>query len=359
MTLHGAPRVQVHHDLAEVAELWQALGGQLTNPFATWEFNELWWRHFGASRPLHLIVSRCPRGHSAILPLYQARSTPLRVLRFLGHTAGDLPGPVRGAEGHEAVQQALRALPRRTATTGPRLGDVLLAEQLAAEPGWTDVLAGRQITSEPAPVLHVRGRTWEQVLAGYSRNLRQQIRRRERTLRDRHDVQLHLTRQPDQLTGDLDVLLRLHALRWGHAGAFAGRQGAFHRDFARLALERGWLRLWRLNVDGAPAAAWYGFRYAGQEWFYQSGRDPAFDHLHVGFVLMSHTLREAIGDGVSAYQFLRGGEDYKLRFADDTTELLTVLVGLSRPGRAAARVGAGLVRLPKSLQAPLRGVIQG
>lgn len=351
--------VQVHTDLAAVAGLWQGLAGSLPHPFATWEFAELWWRHYGAGRPLRLVVSQTADGRQALLPLYQARRSPVRVLRFLGHTVGDLPGPVGAEDAGPAVLQALRVLPDRIGPGGTRLGGLLLAEQLAVRPGWTALLGGHELTREPAPFLRVHGRTWEQLLAGWSANLRQQVRRRERTLRREHDVELRLTTDPERLPEDMDVLQRLHALRWGHPGAFEGARADFHRAFAALALQRGWLRLWRLNVDGAAAAAWYGFRYAGQEWFYQSGRDPAFDRLRVGFVLTAHTIRDAVEGGVDAYQFLRGGEDYKLRFADNSTDLLTLLVGLSPAGRAAAQAGASLARLPRSLQEPVRRVVHG
>lgn len=350
--------LQVHTDLAAVADLWQGLSGSLPHPFATWEFHELWWRHYGSDRPLRLVVSRTPDGRQALLPLYHARLGPVRVLRFLGHTVGDLPGPVAAEDGGPAVLHALRALPDRIGPGGTRLGDLLLAEQLAVRPGWAALLRGHELTREPAPVLRVDGRTWEQLLAGWSANLRQQVRRRERSLRREHNVELRLTTDPERLPEDMDVLLRLHARRWGHAGAFKGGRADFHRAFAALALQRGWLRLWRLDVDGVPAAAWYGFRYAGQEWFYQSGRDPAFDRLRVGFVLTAHTVRDAVEGGVDAYQFLRGGEEYKLRFADDSVDLLTFLVGLSPAGRAVARASAGLARLPSSLQEPVRRVLR-
>jgi hypothetical protein len=85
----------------------------------------------------------------------------------------------------------------------------------------------------------------------------------------------------------LDTLMRLHAARWG-AGAFEGTAGAFHRDFAHRALDAGWLRLWLMEVDGRPVAAWYGFRFGGVDAFYQSGRDQSWDRYSVGSQLLVH-----------------------------------------------------------------------
>ena len=107
------------------------------------------------------------------------------------------------------------------------------------------------------------------------------------------------------------------------------------------------LRLWVLEADGAAVAAWYGFRYAQTESFYQSGRDPAWSSQSVGFVLLAHTIREAANDGMEEYRFLRGGEAYKDRFADGDAPVETVLMGAGRPMRATVSAAiAAQHRLP-------------
>jgi CelD/BcsL family acetyltransferase involved in cellulose biosynthesis len=114
-----------------------------------------------------------------------------------------------------------------------------------------------------------------------------------------------------------------------------------------VAAGQGWLRLWFLEVDGEAVAALYGFRFAGIESYYQAGRDPAWNHHRVGFVLLAHAIREAAQDGVAEYRLLRGAEDYKLRFAVADPGLETVAVArgpLARaalPALAAARVAPG------------------
>jgi CelD/BcsL family acetyltransferase involved in cellulose biosynthesis len=116
----------------------------------------------------------------------------------------------------------------------------------------------------------------------------------------------------------------------------------FHRDFASVAFRQGWLRLWTLELDGEPAAVWYGFRFGGTESYYQAGRDPTWNRLSVGFVLLCHTIREALEDGVSEYRFLRGGEAFKYRFANTDPGLQIVAVGRGMPGRVAVAVAGAL-----------------
>ena len=119
---------------------------------------------------------------------------------------------------------------------------------------------------------------------------------------------------------------------------------AFHRDFASAAMQQGWLRLWVLEIDDTPVAAWFGYRFAGVESYYQSGRDPTYDPHAVGFVLLAHTIQRAIDDGVSEYRFLRGGEAYKARFANADRPTQTIAVARTSSGRSAAAVAAALRR---------------
>ena len=172
---------------------------------------------------------------------------------------------------------------------------------------------------EESPTLTIGGRSFDEFLASRSRNFREQVRRRERKLRREHEVEIRLS-DAERLDADLDTLFRLHEARWseGESEALSGaRASASTATSPAGALERGWLRLWVLEADGAPRAAWYGFRFAQMDWYYQSGRDPEWERQSVGFVLLSHTIRQAFDDGMLEYRLLRGGEEYKGRFASD------------------------------------------
>jgi CelD/BcsL family acetyltransferase involved in cellulose biosynthesis len=185
---------------------------------------------------------------------------------------------------------------------------------------------------------------------GHAAALRAQVRRAERRLAREHELRFRLAEDPERLADDMETLFTLHDARWepeGGSGAFNLERRAFHRDFARAALRRGWLRLWLAEVDGRPAAAWYGFRYAGRDWYYQMGRDPAWDRFKVGFVLLSHTIRDAFEAGVSAYHFGLGPEPYKDRFASHDPRLETVVLGRRPVVAVATRAVEVVRRLPK------------
>jgi CelD/BcsL family acetyltransferase involved in cellulose biosynthesis len=331
--------------LDELADVYRELSAPSQNLFASWEWISTWWRHFGGGGTLAATVARERDGGRvvAIVPLYRCSRGPLRLLRFVGHGPGDWLGPVSACGDEALAADALKATVAETDGW-----DVLLAERMRSDDPAARIPDARVLRRESFPILPFRGRTWDQVLSERSANFRQQVRRRERRLAKACKLEFRLCADPERLDADLDSLFDLHAAHWarGESNAFSPARRSFHREFARLALDRGWLRLWVMELDGKPVAAWYGFRYGNVEWYYQAGRDPAHDGASVGFVLLCHTIRSAAEDGMDAYWFLRGGEAYKDRFAEDDPGLQTTAVASNLRGRGAVAGARAASRLP-------------
>jgi len=301
---------------------WRPLAERSRNVFGTWEWADVWWRHFGPGSALRARVV----DDRVVLPLCVERTGPFQLLRFIGHGHADELGPVAAPEDAEIAKAAMTAALREDGY------DLFLGEDMP--PGSAPALGSKVVERTSAPVLELSESSWDEFLANRSSNFRQQMRKYERRLGREHAVAIRLADDPDRLQSDLDTLFALHRARWPGSEWFAGAE-AFHREFAAVALERGWLRLWLLELDGAPAAAWYGFRFAGVDSYYQSGRDPSRSKERLGIVLIIHTVREALQDGAREYRFLRGGEAYKSRFATSDPGLETLARASGVKGRVA------------------------
>ena len=150
----------------------------------------------------------------------------------------------------------------------------------------------------------------------------------------------------------------LHAARWDELRGRlddprARRCRRSTRDFAAAALERGWLRLSFLEVEGTAVAALYGWRIGGRYAYFQAGFDTAWADASVGLVLMAHTVREAIEEGADEYDLLLGDEDYKARFATDERRVESLVVaGALRPDASA---GPARRRRPPGHRRPVPG----
>ncbi len=318
---------------AALAAEWNAL--LATSPadalFLTWEWLFTWWKHFGDGRELQALTARRAGRLVGVAPFALAAPQPLRLLparrQLLGSGAvgSDYLDVIAGAGEGEPLAEAFAA---RCARDGWPLDLVQLRrggfvathlEPRLAARGWKALGSVAHV----CPYVDLVDHSWESYLASLGASHRANIQRRLRQLDQRFTVSFERVESPDRLGPALDVLVHLHGLRWRERGsdAFDARLEAFHRDFAALALARGWLRLYVLRLDGRPAAAFYGFAYGGRFLFYQSGFDPAFAAQSVGLVTMAHTVRLAIAEGAHEYDFLHGHESYKFLWARRTRVL--------------------------------------
>jgi CelD/BcsL family acetyltransferase involved in cellulose biosynthesis len=310
---------------------WDRLAASAGHVFASREWLATWWRHFGGSRRRLIASVREGPVLAAIVPVYEWRSRGLPVLRLIGHGVSDQLGPVCEPQiAAPGLAAALQALPLRRF--------VFLAEQLPAGTGFDRINGAVPMYREQSPVITLDEGTWDEFLARRSGNFRRQVGRYSRRLESLGTVSFRVTSDPAQLGADFDVLLRLHRLRWGAAMSPFLSAAAFHREFAAIALRRGWLRLWILEVDGRPVAASYGFRFGNTESGYQSGRDPSFRESQLGFLLLNRAVREALTDGMREYRLLRGGEAYKVRLATGDPGLETIALARGAAARGALTI---------------------
>lgn len=310
---------------------WPELAQASQNVFSTPEFADVWCRHFGGT-------TRIREHERVVLPLVVERRGPLRVLRFIGHGVADELGPVCAPAARAEAASLLREELDRGGW------DVFVGELLRGDADWSALRAAR-VGGDASPVLRFASTDWDAYLATRSSNFRQLVRRTLRKVDEAGGV--FRLADAASLAGDLDTVFRLHRERWAGSKTLFDRYEAFHREFARVALERGWLRLWLLEVDGAAAAAWHGFRFATADAYYQAGRSTRFDELRPGLALLAHTVRDAQAAGMAEYRFLRGDEPFKFRFTDEDPGVVTVAAARGAAGRAAlaaARLTRALAR---------------
>jgi CelD/BcsL family acetyltransferase involved in cellulose biosynthesis len=332
--------------------------------FLTWEWLSAWWRHLSEGRRLSLILVRSGEQLTAIAPFaVRARSwnrlPAFRTLEFLG----------TGLAGSDYLDLIVRRGEEGKAL--PVLAGCLAKEHLVVELSHirrsasfaTDLAAQLEqrdwIRSESrinvCPFVTLSGHSWQSYLASLGPSHPASFQRRLKALTKRFDVRLEQVRSDDQRREALALLADLHTRRWhGRGGSEAfSTPGllAFYDEMSRLALERGWLRLFVLRLNGRPAAVLHGYRYGPTFYFYQSGFDPDFAKYSVGRVIVELTIKSAIEDGADEYDLLHGDEPYKYQWTSQSRELARLEVfppstrgrlyrralGLSRAVRRTAR----------------------
>ena len=338
----SAPTVEVVEGLDSLREDWTRLAATSGNLFSAWEWNELWWRHYGRGRALRVVVSQRDDDQiDAIVPLFLWSRRPLRIVRLIGHGHGDRLGPICHQEDVQTAGQALQ----RALDSDPH--DLFIGDWVAGERKWAGSLGGRVVRTTGYPILRFRDTSWDTFLAGQSQRFRKGARNRRNRLEREHEVRYRYA-DSATLERDLDAAFRLHRARFReHPGClFCGEHEPFQREFAAVALERGWLRLLLLEVDGEPVCCEYGFLFEDAYFAYQGGRDPAWNRYSVGFLLEVESIRRTLEEGAAEYRFLGGEERYKYRYPTEDPRLETVLAPATWQGRVASAALEAVWRLP-------------
>ena len=323
------------------AEVWQRLEADALapSPFMSWA----WHRACADADPAaaavcETLVLRVGGGRdvTAILPLHSGPSRFHRVpVRALTWAIGDL-----GCPDHLDLLAARTAdVPALVPTLESLDWEILVLTNLASDGGGALVsrlcealsARGHRVQRDalwPCPYLDLPG-DWEEYLASVTARRRQALRYMDRSLRRRHAVTI-TDYNGDRVTEGWDRLVALHERRWatdGGAGAFRDpRVDRLHRRFTAELSARGQLWLTSLDLDGEPAAAWYGLTCGDTVYFYQSGRDPKWERESVGQVLIAAMIRRAMERGFKRFDFLRGEDPYKRQWTTTarTTEEVTV-----------------------------------
>lgn len=349
--------------------------------FLTWEWLYTWWKHLAAGRRLHLLVVRDGDGLAAIAPLTRrpaalGRLLPFPALEFLGtgNVGSDyLDVILRRGKERDAVETLAGALAdappalELTRVNRETSSSTELARTLRQQ-GWRI----RETTLDPCPFINLDGQTWESYLATQGPT---HFPKRLKGLQRRFDVRFSRVESEGERREALEVLVALHTRRWqGRGGSevfVTPGLRSFYEEVTRLALERGWLRLFTLRLDGSPAAVLLGYRYGPTFYFYQSGFQPAFARESVGFLIIGMTIRYAIEEGASVYDFMRGAEVYKSRWARDVRTLAHLdlfapggrgvacwsIAAISRPIRRGARAVVGDALAERIASRGWRGVL--
>jgi CelD/BcsL family acetyltransferase involved in cellulose biosynthesis len=333
-----------------VVDSWRRLAADRGNAFVTpeWYFAALRKLHPAGSSPAVVVLRDDDGSVTGLLPLVCDHSAGRpRQASFAGTRLGDLYHPVaaEGDDGHVAVAAA----PVLARYLGTRcrldLGRVDAGTDWWRElaRAWPARMSAIPHTAEALPYIELDGSSWDDYLAGRSRQFRNQVGRKMRGLKREHRVRVRSPESGDDVKGDFRTLFALHDARWRgrHTVSSIADPMArdFHRQFVLDAHERGWLRLFVLEVDEVAVAGWYGWRVGDRFSYYQAGFDPAWSRYSVGFLLLAETVREAIAEGAAEYDLLLGDEPFKARFATGARFGRSVLLA---PRWSAARLRASI-----------------
>ena len=303
----------VSHSFASLQEEWDRLipASPSDSPFLTWRWQRLWWETFGEGAEPLLLVFHQDGQPLGIAPLMRREDS----LSFIGETDlfdyHDFIVPQGQEEAFyprmaehlasEAWEEVvLRSLPQESPT-------LVHLPELARAQGWSC-----QIDQEDVSPGTVLPNGWDDYLGGLSKKDRHELRRKLRRLQGTAGVSYTVCSDPETVSEALGDFLDLMAQSRDEKRLFlTAPRERFLRAMAQEMAEAGTLRLCFLEQDGQRMAAALCFDYHGQRFLYNSGFDHQYGNLSVGLLVKALSLQQAITEGLSYFDFLRGDEPYK------------------------------------------------
>ena len=283
--------------------------------FHTPRFLKVFWEELGAGEGLE-VASVQADGEVVAMAAFAPDGDRLTWLG--GFDVTDYMGPVGSPEHRRRAADELMAAVaarddwRRADLAGlPEQGTWLKA---LAEGGRRARLPVRIELDDLAPGLDLPA-SFDAYLTGLPSKLRHEVRRKDRRLREAHPGVRVVDAAVETVATDLDRFASLHRASAGAKGRFmVPGMELFFRRLADELLSDGTMRLSFLEADGERLATAVGFRFRDRFFLYNSAYDHRLSKLSPGMVLAAELIREAIEEGRSTFDFLKGDLGYKYRF---------------------------------------------
>lgn len=309
-------------------------------PFLRFEYLSTWWQTRGggewpADASLAIVAARENGRLMGIAPLFSANWQGKPTLLLLGSIEisdyldlitrpADLPAfseallnfladPNSGVPAWECLDLY------NVLETSPSLP---VLEQAAQNAGW----GYQDEPFRPAMTIDLPG-DWEVYLSGIDKKQRHEIRRKMRRAQTGEaPVRWYIATDPATIDDDINTFLHLMELDPEKEKFLTQPMRENFRLTTRCAFDQHCLLLAFLEVDGKKAAGYLSFDYLDQLWVYNSGMDFNYNEYSPGWVLLGELLKWANENGRKTFDFMRGDEDYKIRFGAKKRDVMRVTI---------------------------------
>jgi CelD/BcsL family acetyltransferase involved in cellulose biosynthesis len=297
-----------------------------TYPFLRHEWLRTWWDCLAGSRRMHVLLVRSAGRLVAAAPLMEEEASMYGIpIRRLALIQNDHAPRADFLVDEEHSDSAYRAIWTSLSRVRDRW-DILQLSQLPSVSRTSATIARLATTdgcmtgiwpSGDSPYLELHG-TWEQYVAALSAKFRQNLRNRLGRLRRAGEPALEVIGDTVDLHSDCDEAIRLESSGWKrNEGTAIMSDSALYRfyiRFARIARERGWLRLLFLTLNGRRIAVAYSLVFENRLFLCKTGYDPEFATASPFKVLTYFAIRYAFETGCMAVDFLGDPEPWKIEW---------------------------------------------
>jgi CelD/BcsL family acetyltransferase involved in cellulose biosynthesis len=329
---------------------WNRLAARLDvpSPFQSWEWNRYWWKHFGATQRLCLLVFHRGGLTMGIAQLYETRLGvgPIKIstlapIGWEGYGRGKgITEKLEFLFPPDAREDLFEAL---AGWLEKRPGAAIMVSGLH-EPGtlprW--FAAHQAVARDPVeyPYRDLPD-TWDEFVKNLNKSMRDNVKYYPRLMvRKGHPFEFEVAGTPETVSDGLSVFFELHRaraesqMRVHHGDRFRyPRRRAFVREVAPLLAVRGELKIGLLKVRGEAVAAQMWLEKGQTMFMNYSGYLPEWAEYSVGMICAAEAFKNGIARGIKRVEFLQGSGQFKERW-DTQNRIFNTILFTPVPGAA-------------------------
>ena len=321
--------IKDEREFYQLEDDWTALLARCRNPsvFLTFEWLSSWWEHFKEGRELFVVVTREDGKVAGIAPLAVAHGRLGNRLHFLGQPGSDYSDFIIPEDSSIELDYLLKLALSNGGGGGG--WDIAMLEGIPGDsPSFHRLVdrwegmkpRGSYSPLVPSPYLPIE-KTWDAYEKDVRKKLIADTRRQLRRLEELGTLGFRECSDSGEVARLVDEMVQLKRARYRATGArdiFSnGHVGTFYRDVALKLLQRGWLDLSYLELNGTPLAIHFGFVYADRFLYYMPSFRQEYASFSPGRLLAHHLLQRAFEAGLKEFDFLTGDDPYKYEWTRD------------------------------------------
>ena len=304
--------------LEAIAAEWNSLADRAGHALLRHEWFLSAARTLHAQDELSVVINRDASGRlNAVAPLVLSNSNGPARMEFLGASTLHEPAGFLCADSDAQADLLETVFELGHPTTLQRI----VPESLPSMPAGRSTSRRGVLLSRPAPAclgLEFDGSSVP-LFEGLSGKLRYDLRRARHRAEEIGDVKFEaFAPTPDELDSLFDEFLVVEAAGWkgrrGSALAANPKLRAFFHCYCGLTAEQGTLRMFRLLVDGKPAAVQMAVEMYRRLWILKIGYDESMARCSPGILLTADAIRHAVDRGLQSYEFLGAIEPWEERW---------------------------------------------
>jgi CelD/BcsL family acetyltransferase involved in cellulose biosynthesis len=329
----------------DIAPAWDQLVNSLNGSlYMTFQWCEIWWRHYGKGRELRLIAVLAGEELVGMLPFCIDRLwVPVgrtRVAKLVGSdsTVSLVELPVQIAVAEEAVKLGLERL-----LAEDRVDMVHFGPCSSLTPQLAGVLAAAESMSQVVEVLRDREAGahtafelpdgFDAYMARLSKSQRSNYKRSVNKLSKAFRFEVDVVSSPTEIEREFEAFIDMHQAQWhavnklGHFGDWPGSR-EFARDLVRELSHSDQVRLIRLIADDEVVSYCWSFVAGGTYYWRLPGRvcGAEWDQYSLGRVGLMKMMEVAAAEGATLIEAGTGRYEYKDKLNATTLPLRSIVV---------------------------------